>query len=559
MNPRRRGLLPLLADSAVALLAISAVFQLWVGVRTPVGLAAVTALDVFIERGAGLMAALPGFGSEFGVLAALAGLAWAGAIVLLGGSLAQRLQDWAPLLRVGTSLLALPAVLGLLEVILGGAGRAPVPFLFSVGAMATMLSHFAEARQPGPVLPGLRAEVFAAAAVGATVLGLRGAALGVPRFLDPLLGWLPDGPVTLRLGTLLCVGAATFASARLLDRGVPLLPSTRLPLLANLLALGHLAFLATVTSAPETLLQLGTCPDASSDVVVWDAADGWSSVSAAGERTAVAAAPERRALAFFHPAEAGEGALEVLAFPSRGRWLVGDGQGAWSVQEADGFWSLEQLVAGDEAPGADGDGLQDGADLTVLAVGDCRPTAAVAVPGVRVLACAGGGLALVDDTGVRRVLPRLAGIGALVALDDRRVAALPDDGRPWAALVDAQAGTVLRSWRVGGGHGGGGVTNTGDLLLPRFREGRLEQHRVADGAAVQLWSVGYGAGDVQAAGPVRYVAAPGAGLLSAVLGDEVHRRAVGPGVRELALIGDRLVFGGRCGLRSLDTRAWPPR
>ncbi len=256
---KRRSVLVLASESLLAFATIAAVFHLWVGVRNPVGLVLVDALAAAKAAVGGLVA--PGTVDTVGG-ALIVGAVWAGLVgvprrVLAGG-------PWAPATEAIAGLLSLPALVGLLAWTVPLVGLAPVAALFCVGAMATMLTHFAEATTSGAVPRELRPLQLSLIAVGTAAVAYDGppmlAATAVPGVVDALLGWLPDSTVLRRLLDTLAIAAACFASAKLLHRGVPLLPRASHGAGRLVLGLGHLAILALIVASPALLLEAWPCP-----------------------------------------------------------------------------------------------------------------------------------------------------------------------------------------------------------------------------------------------------------------------------------------------------------
>lgn|GEM_PF-6816253 len=292
---KRRSLLVLLCESLLAFASIATVFHLWVGVRNPVGLVVVDGLAAAKDALGCLVAPGPvqSLGAGFAVAAV-----WGAAVVL--GPRPLRTSAWAPVASALAGVVSLLAVVGLLAWILPAAGLAPVAFLFCVIAMSTLLTHFAEARTAGPVPDGLWPLQWGIVGAGMASLAWAGAPLlgdtAVPGFVDAALGWLPDTLVVRRIADVAAIAAACFASAALLDKGVPLLPRASAGPARLTLALGHLAIIATIVASPALLLEAWPCPPAraggvvgvASEVVEFgDPAERW--VTLGGERVYVGA------------------------------------------------------------------------------------------------------------------------------------------------------------------------------------------------------------------------------------------------------------------------------
>lgn len=548
-------------EAAIGVLGAALLLSLAFGFPLPGATAALTGASLGIWGLAAALEHLPigGGTSDVRVLIEAAVVA----VILAGFPAAARAPTrWRWLPHVG----ALPGLVGLIAALLFGLG------LGGWLAGGVLIALALPAVGGGPALPGpprhlaLVAAMFAGwvaflelHALYVSGPGIQPAPVadrGIWGGLQDLLSALPAGGWFEAVGSIVGVLAALLGSRGLLRAGVPRWPRLLEGPSQWLVAGAHLAIVVGLCSLGPWVSGVWRCPEPAAFVRPFDAAPGTFQLAVVGEQLWANDREARQTRRFALPAGA---PLPPLSWEA----IVPDAWPEELVPVDGGAWVA--LVVGEESGsvlvGLDDDG-QPGSPLRLPG---CFVASQARLPGGDLLlGCeyAPDFLRLDPQRGEivdRFVVPGLGSVEELVVVGQSAYA-VALWGAPWLVEVDLARRAAVRSHFAGDFNWGLAHAPGSDLLaVPRFLERRIDLYDRATLAPRGHLPGEFGGRPIVFDAPRQawYVAGTFSGRLRrSSLDGETRTLPVGGLVRTLALHGDTLYLGGRCGVRAVDLEAW---
>jgi hypothetical protein len=584
----------IVAEVALGLTLAALLLHLWTPLANPLGLWARTGLSMLGWWAAERMDHVPLLGSLGDGAVLLEGLILSAIVVL--PALALRPPDEtgraARGLRIGYFVLAgvavLPVLLGLLSLIAFGGGLAGDVTTLLVLGLATLYPWSTwppdpPALRPGerpPLLPKGKIAFAVGVPVGAIaflylhVIYVSGPGIqplpiseGLPAALSPLLQALPDGPVVRTALRVLFAAGALIGSVLLQRRGVPLLPRLRTGPVGWVAPLGHVALLLLLCAAPSQLLDVWRCPDLEADGPVRLLVDEPGTFQLAvvddGRQLWTNLREQRRTLRIDLP---GGGELPPIDWEQvqRDSWP----EELIPLPNGQVWVGLVAPAAGDQTLMAVVDAASGRRSGSPFIVPRCYVASWTWLPRGRLLVgCEYAPEFLVIDPATRDVEERwrVPGLGSVEELvhdpQTGLVYAVPLWFGPWLSGIDPAEGRAVRSRWVGDFNWGATLHSEGGTVwLTRFHEGRILEVDLEELSISRRFGAPWSARAIlQVQDRWLITAGTYSGRIEAVdLEAELSRRKlrVGGLVRSLAADGERLYYGGRCGIHAVDLDGW---
>jgi hypothetical protein len=459
---------------------------------------------------------------------------------------------------------AVPALLGLAGLLLFGLGLGGWLAVVAVGG-AVLLPHpergpSADRRVLAGALFAGWAALFALHALYVSGPGIQPAPVADRGFWGAVqdgLSALPGGAWVEPVASAFGVAAAVGASKALRGAGVPLRPRAVGGPAQWVVAFAHLAGVVGLAASGPWLARVWRCPDAQDLVRVLDPRPGVFQLAVVGDQLWANDREERETRRYALP---GGAALP----PVRWEDAVPDAWPEELIPLADGgAWVA--LVVG-----------EDDGSLVVPLDADGAPGPRFPLPGCFVASSArlSGGDVLLGceyapdflrldprsgEVKERFAVPGLGSAEAVEVIADRAYAVGLWDA-PWLVEIDPTTHRAVRSRFAGDFNWDLAWSPGSDLLaVPRFLQRTIDLYDRATLAPRGHLPGEFGARPIVFDGERQafYVAGTFSGRLrAAALDGRTRALRVGGLVRSLALRGDTLYLGGRCGVQAVDVAAW---
>jgi hypothetical protein len=524
------------------------------GVPAPGLLHGVTAASLWLWGTAAAMENLPLLGGTSDLRIVLEALLVAGLVAKIPAG------RWRPLVHG----LAVPGLIGVIGALLfgvglGGGWAGVVLIALAVPA----LGGPSDVEEPPRVAVGGAfflgwGALFALHALYVSGPGIQPAPVadrGVVGALQDLLTALPGGAALDPLLSVIGAIAAVFASRALFSQGLPRWPRLIEGPAQWLLAGAHLVVVVGLSASGPWLAGVWRCPEPPSFVTPLDREPGTFQLAVVGDQLWANDREGRHTRRF----ALSDGAVlppvdwETHVEDSWPEELIPQAEGAWvALVQGEGDGNVLVPVGADGTPG------------DPVRLPGCFVASSARLPGGdTLLGCeyAPEFRRLKEDGSLveRFTVPGLGSVEEIRVIQGR-VYAVALWGAPWLVEIDLETKKAARSRFAGDFNWGLGWAPGSDLLaVPRFLERRLDLYDRATLEPRGRLAGEFGGRPLvfDARRQTFYVAGTFSGRLRASgLDGSTRTLPVGGLVRTLALHGDTLYLGGRCGVRALDLAAW---